>query len=150
LDVFGLAGLSDEGPYGKSSSMGELRQVHALKRVAVIDDDLEMRTLISDVLKRYGYAVDVHASALRILESPDENYTSKLDVIICDVIMPDLDGREFVKKFKFENPSIPVILITGFGSALSPREAQVAGASRLIMKPFAISELLEAISAVTN
>lgn len=117
-----------------------------MKKIVVIDDDQEMRNLISDILRRQGYAVCPFGSAVKALGRVDADSP---DAVICDVIMPDMDGREFVRKFKILQPAIPVIMITAYGSALSPREAFVAGASRLVMKPFSISELLEAIKLVT-
>lgn len=114
-----------------------------MKKIGVIDDDREMRDLIADVLRRHGYEVTPFESASSALQQLQSGLAP--DAVICDVIMPDMDGREFVKRFKSTQPNVPVILITAFGSALSPREAIVAGASRLLMKPFSISELTDAI-----
>lgn len=121
-----------------------------MKRIIVIDDDAEMRNLITDVLKRQGYDVSAFESANIVLGNAQSKVLGPTDAVICDVVMPDLDGRDFVKQFKHIRPAIPVILITAYGSALSPRDAVTVGASRLVMKPFTISELLDAIQTVTN
>ena len=127
-----------------------------MKRVFVIDDDSEMRALLHDVLMKHGFHVDTFASAREALNQlkalslapvGPNGVARGIDAVICDVIMPDMDGREFLKKFKVLFPRVPVILITAFGSALSPKEAFVAGANQLLMKPFGISELLDALKS---
>ena len=128
----------------EESFLGELR----LKQVYVIDDDIEMRALLADVLSRHGYRVKVFESGLEALKAITIASKNDPDAVICDLIMPDLDGREVTRRFKSLLPKVPVILITGFGSALPLKEALNAGAHHLLTKPFGISELIEALRIV--
>ena len=108
-------------------------------RILVVDDDLEMCGLLSDVLSQEGF------SALTISESLEASKTIKkeeFDVIITDLRMKGLKGLDLLEEAKRVAPLTPVIIITAFGTIESAIQAMKMGAYDYITKPFQIDEIV--------
>jgi len=107
-------------------------------KILVIDDDKAMRDACYQILSRQGYQVELAASArqgLTLLER------SSFDAILLDLVMPDLDGLEALKKIKALDPEVEVIIITGYGTIQSAVETIKAGAFHFLSKPFVPDDL---------
>ena len=107
-------------------------------QILVIDDDKAMRDACYQILSRQGYQVELAASArqgLTLLER------SSFDAILLDLVMPDLDGLEALKKIKALDPEVEVIIITGYGTIQSAVETIKAGAFHFLSKPFVPDDL---------
>ncbi|MDP3182264.1 MAG: sigma-54 dependent transcriptional regulator [Desulfobaccales bacterium] len=107
-------------------------------QILVIDDDKAMRDACYQTLSRQGYQVELAASArqgLTLLER------ISFDVILLDLVMPDLDGLETLKKIRAIDPEIEVIIITGYGTIQSAVESIKAGAFHFLSKPFVPDDL---------
>jgi two-component system response regulator HydG len=112
-------------------------------QILVIDDDKTMRDACHQILARQGFQVELAASArqgLGLLEK------SSFDVILLDLVMPDLEGLEALKRIKTLDNNCEVIIITGYGSIPTAVEAMKAGAFHFLSKPFAPDELRTIIS----
>ena len=111
-------------------------------RILLVEDDFEMRRLLTDELLDEGY---------QISEAVDgEDAVSKLaqeefDLVITDLVMPRLSGLDLLTKMKKTCPSVPVILITAFGDWSSLTQAYEKGAIDYICKPFKMKDLKDAI-----
>jgi DNA-binding NtrC family response regulator len=108
-------------------------------KILVIDDDLEMCGLLSDVLGQEGY------SALTISQSLEASKTIKkeeFDVIVTDLRMKGLKGLDLLEEAKRVAPLTPVIIITAFGTIESAIQAMKRGAYDYITKPFQIEEFV--------
>ena len=113
----------------------------------VVEDDLEMRSLLRDVLQGRGFRVLVESAgegAMAVSES------ERLDVVIVDKEMPGLNGLDLLSFFRLRLPDVPVILITAFGGPRVAEEAFRRGAARYLEKPFRVTDLLSAIRSVTG
>ena len=121
----------------------------ARKRVLIVEDDVDIRTILPVFLERGGYEPGESADGTEGLAKAE---SFRPDVILLDVAMPDLDGYEVCRVLK-ENPetkTIPVIFVTGSADAELNRRAYQAGAVACITKPFhfeAIVAVLEAALA---
>ena len=107
-------------------------------QILVIDDDKAMRDACFQILSRQGYQVELAASArqgLTLLER------SSFDAILLDLVMPDMDGLEALKKIKALDPDVEVIIITGYGTIQSAVETIKAGAFHFLSKPFVPDDL---------
>ncbi len=107
-------------------------------RILVIDDDKAMRDACLQILTRQGYQVELAAGArqgLTLLER------SSFDAILLDLVMPDMDGLEALKKIKALDPEVEVIIITGYGTIQSAVETIKAGAFHFLSKPFVPDDL---------
>ncbi|OGQ13682.1 MAG: Fis family transcriptional regulator [Deltaproteobacteria bacterium RBG_19FT_COMBO_46_12] len=108
-------------------------------KVLVVDDDLEMCGLLSDVLKGEDFSVTaIHDSfeASKILKKEE------FDVVITDLKMKGLKGLDLLEEAKKVAPLTPVIIITAFGTVESAIKAMKMGAYDYITKPFQMDELV--------
>lgn len=111
-------------------------------RVLVVDDEKSILEFLEIMLGREGYQVDTAESgskAISILKK------SKIDVIITDISMPEMDGIQLLSKIKQNQPDCAVIIMTAHGSTGSAVEAMKLGASDYLTKPFQIEEMKLAI-----
>jgi len=107
-------------------------------KVAIVEDDINMRKSLSLALKSEGYEVVEFRHALDALKKLDES----IDVIVSDITMPKMDGIEFVKEL---NGKYDVIMITGNATLNKAIEALRLGVKDFLTKPFEIEELIAAI-----
>ncbi|MDO9351377.1 MAG: response regulator [Deltaproteobacteria bacterium] len=108
-------------------------------RVLVVDDDLEMCGLLSDVLKGEGFsAITTHDS----LEASKILKKEEFDIIITDLKMKGLKGLDLLEETRRVSPLTPVIIITAFGTIESAIQAIKMGAYDYITKPFQMDELI--------
>ena len=108
--------------------------------ILIVDDDISNIEGVRDVLRISGYEVIVANSASEGMEILN---TIKPDVILLDIMMPQIDGLMFCKTLK-SNPvysDIPIIIITGDNSIDNIDKAHLAGASDFVKKPFSPLEL---------
>ena len=117
-------------------------------RVAIVDDDREMRSLLEDFLTSEGYSVVTFPLATEALEALSSNGSlgrekeeGDLDLIISDIQMPKMGGLEFSARLSTLRPEIPTILITAFGSIETAIEAMKQGAFHYVVKPFKLAEI---------
>jgi DNA-binding NtrC family response regulator len=111
--------------------------------ILVIDDDKAMRDACFQILSRQGYRVELAAGAkqgLSLLERVS------FDAILLDLVMPDMDGLEALKKIRALDPDVEVIIITGYGTIQSAVESIKAGAFHFLSKPFVPDDLRNLVS----
>ena len=106
------------------------------KHILVIDDEEGMRFSLKNLLEMNGYKVSVAGSARQAIALIHDDV---IDLIICDIVMPDMGGLTFLTKV---SGKIPVIMITAFASIETARKAFKLGARDYLVKPFDFSELL--------
>jgi len=117
-------------------------------RILIVDDELEMRSLLEDFLKQEGYDAISSPSAVDALSFlasggkwAADSTNGDIDLIISDIKMPQMDGLTFAGQLQNLRPEIPVILITAFGSIETAIEAMKRGAYDYIVKPFKLAEM---------
>lgn len=111
-------------------------------RVLVIDDEAIVRVSCKRVLEPQGYEVEVTergADALRMLQE------RQFDIVITDLLMPDMDGLEVLKRIKESWPEMPVIIITGYGTVSTAVQAVKLGAYDVVEKPFTPETILQVV-----
>ncbi len=116
-------------------------------KILVVDDNEEQVSIIKKALNAEGYSVSPATSgalALSILEK------EKVDVLVCDMSMPEMDGITLLKKVKEIYPGMPVIIITAFGDWGKYAEALREGAAEFLSKPFKMEELMKTIRKVLS
>ncbi len=108
------------------------------KRILFIDDDRDMRHLVSDFFSSEGYSASVAESGAEGLKQISE---FDFDVVVTDLRMPEMDGMALLKEIRTKDPSLPVILITAFGSIETAVDAMKEGAANFVPKPFKMQTL---------
>ncbi len=119
-----------------------------MKKILVIEDDASIRSRIVDTLELEGddYAV---VSAANGLDGVERAKTELPDLIISDIMMPELDGYGVLREVRRHPPTAltPFIFLSAKGDRDHQREGMVLGADDYLTKPFTIDELLKAVSA---
>jgi len=126
-------------------------------RLAVVEDDREMRRMVASRLREEGYAVTEFedgddfidhffhlvgdAPVLETEEGALAGAFEPTDLIVSDVRMPGVGGLEILSGLRSLDSDLPVILITAFGSWETHEEALRLGAAAVLDKPFAVDEL---------
>lgn len=110
--------------------------------VLVVDDDTLVRETFSSILQDQNYCV---YSASESSEAFDLLEKHCIDVIVCDIFMPHCNGLELLADLQQNYSSIPIILITGHGTAAMAQSALEMGASDFITKPCSAAELIIAL-----
>jgi DNA-binding NtrC family response regulator len=113
------------------------------KKALVIDDEQIVLDSVSTLLRDEGFEVDVSLDGRQGLDWAIER---KYDVVLTDIRMPDIGGMKVLRDVKRINPTLPVIMITGYASIESAVQAMKLGAAEYIEKPFEPEQLLEAVS----
>lgn len=108
------------------------------KKIAVIDDEIEMGKVVEDLLTDQGYKVSRYSSVSQALVDFKTNLPQ---VVITDLNMKDIDGMMFLKKLQTDYPSVVSIMMTAFGSIETAIEAMRSGAYHYIVKPFKLDEM---------
>jgi CheY-like chemotaxis protein len=111
------------------------------KRILVIEDDQEIRSMLEDYLSYLGYEV---LTASDGLEGLKEIKSRDYDLVITDITMPYVSGIGIISVLKQKHPDIPVIAVTGYGYH-AEELAHEKRADRILSKPFEIQELKETI-----
>lgn len=112
------------------------------RRVALVDDDEDVRIAATDSLRLAGYQVDAHPGAQSFLDSLRNGYP---DVLVTDLRMPGLDGLQLFERVLERDAGLPVIFITGHGDIAQAVEAMRRGAYDFLEKPYASHRLLTAV-----
>ena len=116
-----------------------------MAHVLVVDDDVDVRSLVRRVIEKLGHEVSDVADgkeALRLLE------TTRFDLIISDVYMADMDGMELLVRIQQLELDVPVVVISGGG--YKPRDevlkmAAACGAVATLDKPFTLEQLRDTV-----
>jgi FixJ family two-component response regulator len=112
------------------------------KHIFFVDDKPEIRKVVGRTLEQDGFKVSCFSCASDCLE---QLRSRPCDLLITDVKMPGMDGIELLTKVKCIIPSLPVLVITGYGDIPMAVKALKAGASDFIEKPFKRKSFLSAV-----
>ena len=109
-----------------------------MTRILLAEDDDSMRVYLARALERSGYqvvAVDRGTAALPLLES------QQFDLLLTDIVMPEMDGIELAQKATSIAPDMRVMFITGF-AAVALKAGRAAPSAKVLSKPFHLRDLV--------
>lgn len=112
---------------------GEKKGTGARPRILVVDDENDLCCLFERILESEGYEVITANDGLGGIK---RNNDSDPDLIILDLKMPKMDGIETLRNIRKTDKEVVVIILTGYGSAQTAREAQDLDVYEYISKPF--------------
>ncbi len=116
-------------------------------KIAIVDDEKDMRQSISQWLALSGFETETFASAEDALKVIGADYQG---VVVSDIRMPGIDGMQFLKKLMGLDSALPVIMITGHGDVPMAVEAMRVGAFDFLEKPFNPDRMTELAKRATN
>jgi len=115
--------------------------------ILVVDDDTAVRDVLVTLLKDVGYKVSDTGSPEEALRLVSER---SFDLVLSDILMPEMDGLTLLKKIHFRVPDLPVILLTAYPDLELSIEALKHGAHDFIIKPFNLEYVLHAVKKALN
>jgi len=110
------------------------------KRIFVVDDEPKIGNLFSNVLERDGYDVSAFVNPKSLLEALDEGDEDP-DVVVADMIMPEMDGVELMEELQERELDVPIIIMTAHSSVQTAVEAMRQGAFHYLEKPVNLEEM---------
>lgn len=114
------------------------------KTVLIVDDSASMRQLVSFALRDAGYDV---IDAINGKDAMNKLNGGKIDMVVTDLNMPEMDGIEFIKQVR-NNPGYkftPIVMLTTESQESKKQEGKQAGASGWIVKPFTPEQLIDIV-----
>ena len=111
-------------------------------KILVVDDDAKIRKLCYNALSRHGYKVSVVGDAQEALKIYNEK---QFDLVLLDIVMPEVNGLELLKMLKKMDNKLLVIMITGYPQIETAVKAIKQGAYDYIAKPFSLDEIRLAV-----
>src|SRR5690606_17876307 len=116
-------------------------------KIAIVDDEKDMRQSISQWLALSGYDTETFSSAEEALKKLGPDYPG---IVVTDIRMPGMDGMQFLKKLMSADSTLPVIMITGHGDVPMAVEAMRVGAYDFLEKPFNPDHMSELAKKATH
>ena len=117
------------------------------RTVLVVDDDRDMVETCARILQRGGYDC---LTATGGREALDLLRRHRLDLILTDLRMPEMDGLTLLANARRDAPKVPVVIFTAYGSMETARQAREAGAAAYLAKPFGVGELQDTVARVLS
>ncbi|CAM3821029.1 response regulator [Arcobacter cloacae] len=109
--------------------------------IAIVDDETEILNVLSRFLTRNpDFSVNTYSNPVSAVASVDNN---KYDLILLDIMMPQMNGLEALEKIKSKNPEQKVIMMTAYSTLDKVLKSHKEGATNYVMKPFDSLQALE-------
>jgi len=118
-------------------------------RVMVVDDEQVVREVTATALRDGGYEVDAFASGPDAVAHYERTWR-ETDVVILDMVMPEMSGRDVFLALQKVNPAVRAILVTGFSLNGEAQSILDEGAKGFLQKPFRVDELIETVERVLS
>lgn len=119
-----------------------------MSRILVVDDEAGITTVINAVLTRANYTVITARNGKEALEKLD---LGPVDLVVTDLIMPEMDGLHLILEIQKRIPKVKIIAMSGGGHEAGPgfylKDAQALGAAHLLAKPFMLNELVALVKS---
>ncbi len=114
-------------------------------QILVVEDDDNIAQLVSAILRDDGHEV---SNARTGTEALGASITKEYDLLICDLMLPDLQGTEIVRALKAQSPRLPVMVISALSAKDWAKPCEDAGATRFLEKPLDLGALRDEVALV--
>ncbi len=119
------------------------------ERILLVDDEEFIANLLTQMLKRMGYAVSSYLHSVDALDAFRAD-PSSYDLVVTDMSMPNIPGDELSRKIKYIRSDVPIIICTGFSERIHKGNFKQMGIDGLLMKPTRKSELAKTVRKVLD
>lgn len=117
----------------------------AVPSILVVDDELDTVRVLERMLKKRGYDIHIAFDGLEALKKLHSNHC---DLVITDLLMPNLDGIQLLSRIQKEWPTLPVLVITAVDDEQIHRQLLSMGAYAYLRKPFERKQLLDVVAEI--
>ena len=115
--------------------------------ILLVDDESEVRTVTAELLRSDGYTV-VEASGTTEALALTSDLTTRIDLVIADVVMPDGDGRRLVHLLREQRPCLRALFISGHDRDTVVEDGMMPATAAFLQKPFTLTTLERQVRAV--
>ena len=115
------------------------------EHLLVVDDEENLRSMLSAALRHHGFEISVAANGREALTAVED---SKPDLVVLDVMMPDVDGFEVCRRLRADNNHTPVLFLTARDSTEDKVRGLTLGGDDYLEKPFSLEELVARATAI--
>ena len=122
-----------------------LREVNVMFNILVVEDDKKLRQLMAAVLKKNGYNTFCAEDGEMALEMLDKEY---IDLIISDIMMPNMDGYELTKSLRDANYNLPILMVSAKESFQDKQKGFMVGTDDYMVKPIDVKEMVLRVGAL--
>jgi two-component system OmpR family response regulator len=116
-----------------------------MARVLVVDDEDNITFLLSSALRHFGFEVEAAATGRAALKSVEAGAP---DLILLDVMLPDLDGFEIIRRLRSSGHTTPVLFLTAKDATEDKVRGLTLGGDDYVTKPFSLEEVIARVSAI--
>jgi PAS domain S-box-containing protein len=131
---------SAERAVAPAAPPSEMRSLVGDETILVVEDDPAVRPLVAVMLRRYGYNVLTAGNAAEAIELVEGN-DAAIDLLLTDVVMPGLNGRELAERLKIMRPGMKVLLTSGYPADADVRQWIADTSAAYLEKPYLPDEL---------
>ena len=117
--------------------------------VLIVEDDFSVRALASRILRERGYTVLEASDGAEALDIAGK-YDGDIHLVLADVVMPGMSGRDLVRQFEMARPSIKALYVSGYTNTAIVHHGTLDPDVAFLQKPFAVADLLRKVRAVLN
>lgn len=116
-----------------------------MSKILIVEDDKELRELFGRVLMKQGYDIKETSNGKEALEALHQDF---YDIVISDIMMPEMDGYELVSTLRKEGNHIPVLMITAKDAFDDMRQGFQSGTDDYMVKPVNVNEMVLRVGAL--
>lgn len=116
-----------------------------MKKILIVDDDVDISTLVADALEDEGFETVVKNNAFDAFSFIESN-SDHISLLLLDIMMPEMNGLEICRKVR-NNVSFPIIIVSAKGKTVDTVLGLEIGADDYIAKPFVVEELVARVKA---
>jgi two-component system cell cycle sensor histidine kinase/response regulator CckA len=120
--------------------------VQGTETILVVEDDVNVQELATQILAGHGYRVLAAGNGLEALRV-SEDYGGSIDLLLTDVILPKMNGRELTKRLQAQRPDVRVLYMSGYSDDLIAHHGVLDEGIVLLSKPFTMDTLLQKVRA---
>jgi DNA-binding response OmpR family regulator len=126
---------------------GEVINMPGGKKILVVEDEKDTLTLLAEGLRRFNFKVETSVDGKDAIQKVQDFMP---DVVVLDIILPELDGLEVLKWIKKNKPDIFVMLATGKKELEDIKKGYSLEADYYVTKPYTIDEILKGINVILS
>jgi len=138
MTAIGPSAGANPGSSVSSPPTGASKAVEAKGRILIVDDEVNARTALVELLRDEGYVAESAADAFKALGKLADFAP---DLVLTDLKMPGMDGLQLLARLQEHDPHMPVVVMTAFGEVESAVRAMRSGARDYLAKPINVGEL---------
>ncbi|KAB8145883.1 response regulator [Chloroflexia bacterium SDU3-3] len=121
---------------------------HGSETILFVEDDEQVRTVVFQMLSKLGYHVISASSGAEALALAQGYQPGQIDLLITDLVMPGMSGRELSAQIRLSDPQIKILFISGYSEVILSHHPSLGGDVALLSKPFSAADLAHKIRSL--